>query len=258
MGASETTATAGSGEPRPAMPPGERPGAGAVARAFTIVFGSQALLSAAELAVAAELCAAVRGRRRPRAAALAGLAAGLAFELGARPWMRRWGATPAEVDRPLPGDEEVPEAGVEITHAVTVRAPVERVWPWLAQIGQDRGGFYSYEWLENLAGCEMRNADRIHPEWQQREVGEPVWLDPQAPPLPVSRFEPGRLIGLEGWGLFLVEPVDEGTTRLIARGRVPAGRMTLLYRAFVELPHFLMQRRMLLGIKARAEAGAGA
>jgi len=79
--------------------------------------------------------------------------------------MRSWRATPAETKRALPGDELVPEPRIQITHAVTIAAPVERVWPWLAQIGQDRGGFYSYEWLENLAGCEMRNADRVHPEW---------------------------------------------------------------------------------------------
>jgi hypothetical protein len=81
-----------------------------------------------------------------------------------------------------------------------VEAPREAVWPWLAQIGQDRGGFYSNEWLENLAGCRMRNAERIHPEWQHREIGEKVMLHPLNG-LPVKRFAPGREIGLEGWGL---------------------------------------------------------
>jgi hypothetical protein len=75
-------------------------------------------------------------------------------------------------------DERLPPDGTQILHAVTVEAPVEEVWPWLAQLGQDRGGFYSYEWLENLAGCKMNNADRVHPEWQHRELGEAVHLHP--------------------------------------------------------------------------------
>lgn len=65
----------------------------------------------------------------------------------------------------LPGDELVEDPGIQTTRALTIDAAVRDVWPWLAQIGQDRGGFYSYEWLENLAGCRMRNAWRIHPEW---------------------------------------------------------------------------------------------
>ena len=89
------------------------------------------------------------------------------------------------------------------------RAPIEAVWPWLAQLGQERGGFDSYEWLENLAECEMRNADRIHPEWQHREVGEIVHLHP-AGGLRVSLFEPGRALGLDGWGTFSLEPVGQG------------------------------------------------
>jgi hypothetical protein len=230
----------------------------AAARGIAVTFGPQAVLSLAAAAGAMELGAAARDRRRPRAAALLALGAGLLYELALRPWMRRWGATDAELARRLPGDEDVEAAGIEITHALTVRAPAGEVWPWLAQIGQDRGGFYSYEWLENLAGCEMRNADRIHPEWQRREVGEGVWLHPQAPPLPVTRFEPPRLLGLEGWGVFIVEPRGGGESRLLARGRIPAGTPSLFYRCLLELPHFIMQRRMLLGIKARAEAGAAA
>ena len=145
-----------------------------------------------------------------------------------------------------------------MTQAVTVAAPPEDVWPWLAQIGQDRGGFYSYEWLENLAGCEMQNANRVHPEWQHREIGEPVMLHPAAPGLPVTVFEPGHAIGLEGWGVFLIEPAAAGQARLIAHGRLPRGKPTIFYRALLEIPHFVMQRKMLLGIKQRAEAAARA
>jgi hypothetical protein len=77
---------------------------------------------------------------------------------------------------------------------VTINAPIEKVWPWLAQLGQDRGG-YSYEWLENLAGCEMKNADRIHTQWQHRELGETVHLHP-AGGMRVNVFEPGHALGL--------------------------------------------------------------
>ncbi|MGE0066641.1 MAG: SRPBCC family protein [Solirubrobacterales bacterium] len=154
----------------------------------------------------------------------------------------------------LPGDEQVPAPGVVITQAVTIAAPPQAVWPWIAQIGQDRGGFYSYEWLENLAGCEMRNADRVHPEWQHRELGEKVPLHPLNG-LAVTIFEPGRTLGLEGWGVFHLLPAADGSTRLLARGRIPAGAPSLFYRAVVELPHFVMQRKMLLEIKRLAEAG---
>jgi hypothetical protein len=142
---------------------------------------------------------------------------------------------------------------VQTTRAITVDAPVDEVWLWLAQIGQERGGFYSYEWLENLAGCEMRNADRIHPEWQDREIGETVLLHPAAG-LKVTRFEPPRLFALENWGCWVVEPIDGDRTRLIVRGRTPRGVARLAYSVLLlEIPHFIMERKMLLGIKARAE-----
>ena len=136
-----------------------------------------------------------------------------------------------------------------------MHARVEEVWPWLAQIGQDRGGFYSNEWLENLAGCRMRNADRIHPEWQHREVGERVFLHPTVG-LKVAAFEPGKAIVLEGWGSFVVEPIGEEGTRVIMRSRVPRRLGVLLYYLLtIEIPHFIMERRMLKGIKERAESG---
>jgi len=154
---------------------------------------------------------------------------------------------------PLPGDELVPDPGYQHTRAVTVRASAEQVWPWLAQIGQDRGGFYSYAWLENLAGCRLRNADRVHPEWQRREVGERVMLHP-AIGLPLAHFEPDHALVPEGWGSFVLEPIDAQRTRLISRSRVPRGWTAISYALLLEIPHFVMQRKMLLGIKERAEA----
>ena len=190
--------------------------------------------------------------RRPSPLALVGTAATALYALVIRPWHLRWGAEPEDEKRELPGDELLPQDGTQILHAPTINAPVERVWPWLAQLGQDRGGFYSYEWLENLAGCEMKNADRIHPEWQHREPGETVHLHP-AGGLRVSVFKPGRALGLEGWGTFALEPLGSERTRLIARGGVPRGVGAVAYGLLMEIPHFVMERRMLLGIKQRAE-----
>jgi hypothetical protein len=221
-------------------------------RAVGITFGGPLALAAATVAAARSLArSSIRGRR-PRGSALLVLSAALLCELRGKGWMRSWGATEEERTRGYLGDELVPDPGVEITQAVTIDAPPAKLWPWLAQLGQDRGGFYSYEWLENLAGCRMKNADRVHPEWQSREIGDEVMLHPLNG-LRVTVFEPGRALGLEGWGLFLLEPIDEARTRLIARGRIPKGAASIFYEAFVEIPHFVMQRRMLPGIRDRAE-----
>jgi hypothetical protein len=169
-----------------------------------------------------------------------------------RPCMRRWGATDAEVAKTLPGDAATPDPAFRITHAVTVHAPIAEVWPWLAQIGQKQGGFYSYAWLENLAACEIQNADRIHPEWQTRAVGDPVYLHP-ALPLKLLVFDPPHTLVLEGWGTWALEALDAQQTRLLARSSVGRGVARWSYELLVEIPHFIMQRKMLLGIKARAE-----
>jgi len=134
------------------------------------------------------------------------------------------------------------------------------VWPWIVQLGQGRGGFYSYTVLENLVGCHMENAGRVHPEWQDLKVGDPVYLHPKAPPLRVTRLDPGRALVLGTSWAFVLEPIDERTTRLPVRGRgrfeLPdLGRpLNFLYwRLVFEPAHFLMERRMLQGIKERAE-----
>jgi len=222
-------------------------------RAFGVMLGGSVVLStAAATSVGATLSALVRCRR-PHPVALAGTGASIAYVLVVHPWLMSWGASPEERAEELPGDEFVPEAGMQATRAVTVDAPVREVWPWLAQIGQDRAGFYSYEWLENLAGCRMRNADEIGPEWQERKVGDTVKLH-WASGLELTRFEPDRVFALGGWYLVLKE--DDGRTRLIARSRFPRGPASLAYGLLLELPHFIMERKMLLGIKDRAEQAA--
>ena len=222
------------------------------ARAFGVMLGppvaASALAGASLLSVARS---AARGSR-PRGASVLGALATCLYVFAVRPRIRRWGASPAEADMPLPGDELEPDPSMQTTRAVTIEAPPDQVWPWLAQLGQERGGFYSYQWLENLAGCEMRNADQIHPEWQHREVGETIMLHPAAG-LELTLFEPGRVFGIEGWGAFVLEPGGEGRTRLLARGRTPRKPLLIAYASLLEIPHFVMERRMLLGIKQRAE-----
>lgn len=232
------------------------------ARAFGVTYGPSVLLDLFVGASIATLIGERLGSRRScplmgtlRPLAWLGVATAAAYLVTGQPRLRRWGATDDEVHRALPGDELVSEPGIEATWAVTIDAPVEAVWPWLAQLGQDRGGFYSYEWLENLAGCEMRNADRIHAEWQRRAVGETIRLLP-AYGLKVARFEPNRALVMDGWGAFVVEPIDGCRTRLISRSRVPRGWAALGYALLLEIPHFVMQRKMVLGIKSRAERQA--
>ena len=219
-------------------------------RAFGVMLGgSAALVGAAAVAVGATAADLARGRR-PHPLALAGTAGTVAYALVVHPRLMTWGARPDEQIASLPGDEFVADAGIQTTRAVTVEAPVEDVWPWLAQLGQDRAGFYSYEWLENLAGCRMRNTDVLHPEWQDREVGETVKLH-WAHGLELTRLEPNRVFALGGW--YLVLERDDGRSRLIARTRFPRGPATAAYGLLLELPHFIMERKMLLGIKQRAE-----
>jgi hypothetical protein len=193
------------------------------------------------------------------------------------PRLRRWGATGEEAGRSLPGDDLVLQPRAGYTQAITVRAPVAAVWPWLVQIGQGRGGFYSYELLENLVGCDIHNADRILPEFQDLRPGDGVRLHPKVPAIPVAAVEPQQAILLcssepigqksdrtagpaeyfaTTW-LFYVEALADGRTRLISRyrlGYTPRFGNDLAYRGFVEPISTVMQRRMLLGIKARAEA----
>jgi len=195
-------------------------------------------------------------------AVIGGAGALAAYMLLIRPWHLQWGATEEELKMPLPGDELVKHPKLNATHAITINAPVAEVWPWLVQVGQKRGGFYSYTWLENLVGCEMSNADQIVPEWQDLKVGDEVWLHPKAPPLKVLAMEPGRAIVLENSWTFVLDPIDDHTTRLIIRGRGDfnpdlknALLNFILWRGVFEPAHFIMERKMMLGIKERAEAG---
>jgi hypothetical protein len=175
----------------------------------------------------------------------------------ARPFYLRWGATKEEVMRRLPGDS--PDLANSSTRAITIAAPASEVWKWLVQIGQDRAGFYSYDFLENLVRADIHNADVIVPEWQSLAKGSYVRLASKkvygdGPLLEVTHYEEGHYFVLDHWGSFVVEPIDDDSSRLIVRSyRYPAPAGRRLLDTAMELPHFIMERKMLLGIKERAE-----
>jgi hypothetical protein len=125
----------------------------------------------------------------------AGLLAGYALLLRRR--LLRWGATDEECKAPLPGDDLIPEPDLMATRAITVHASADRVWPWIAQLGQGRGGFYTYDLLENLVGCDIHSADRIVPEWQDIEAGNEVKLHPEVG-LEIALVQRGRALVLHG------------------------------------------------------------
>ncbi len=238
-------------ESAPSAPPAAVAGPVAAVRAFGVVIGPS-VAAAAWAAASLGITAARLARcRRPPAWAGAGTLALLAYAGWGRRAMRDLGATPEERVMPLPGDELVPGPAMQNTRAVTVDAPPPEVWPWLAQIGQDRGGFYSLTWAENLAGCRMRNADRVHPGWGHRAVGETVLLHP-ARGLEVGRFDPPEVLALRGWGAFVLRPAPGGRTRLLARSRVPRGPGVVPYVLLIEIPHAVMEWAMLRGIRRRA------
>ena len=206
------------------------------------------------------------GKLRPCLAGLMAAFGAVALYRGRlRLWMYRWGATDDEVASELPGDELIAATTARTTRAITIDAPVEDVWPWLAQIGEDRGGFYSYSLLERAVGAHIHNANRPHLEWQNVRVGDTVWLargygdsaslvvaaaKPMSHLVLMSREDFRRVRSgskaAGAWGFYLVE--QGGWTRLLARGSGGA-----VGHAAFDIPHFLMERKMLRGVRHRAE-----
>jgi hypothetical protein len=194
-----------------------------------------------------------------------------------RPWHLHWGASHLDRIAVLAGDALSPYAIAVVTHAIHIDAPAEQVWRWIVQIGQDRGGFYSYTFLENLVGCDMRNTRRIIPEWQQRAVGDTVWFTTPKryggrarmiaavvePMRSLVLASPGdwELIrsgkdGLETTWAFVLQSKGERGTRLIARLRSaanPGPWSRIINFLFWEPAHFIMERKMLLTIKQLSE-----
>ena len=194
-----------------------------------------------------------------------------------RPWYRKWGATDDEVQRALPGDECVPHPKSELTFAITIHAPASQVWPWYVQLGCQRGGWYSYDLLDNGG---FPSADRIILGYQHLEVGDMVKAVPNGSfGFPVAQIEPNKALVLAGTmnpktgtpadpndpgvesyfsgdQTFYLDAKDDNTTYLIFRMRTdwnPSWFNTLIYRGVVEPISFVMGRKMLLNIKKRSE-----
>lgn len=186
----------------------------------------------------------------------------------ARPGYRTWGANDDERHRPLPGDEQAGDPRRAGDRAITIQAPARDVWPWVAQIGQDRGGFYSVVALERLFGIHIRNAERIEAAWQNPQPGDFVratqadWaggLFGDHIGWQVDHVVSGRVLALRYW-IFEVEAIDAHQSRLHIRthaGDAPVPIAPLLLLAF-EPAHFVMERSMLLGIRERAEEHSSA
>lgn len=206
------------------------------------------------------------GKTRGLLSTTMALVAVVAFYRGRlRPWMYCWGATDDEVTQALPCDELVEDGALRSTRGIVIDAPLAEVWPWLAQIGEDRAGFYSYSLLERAAGAKVHNADVVHPEWQDVNVGDTVWLarryGKQASmvvaavkpashlvlmsPSDFDRVQSGKR-ATGAWGFYL-RPSD-GRTRLLIRGSGGA----VGHFAF-DVPHFVMEQKMMRGIRRRVE-----
>ncbi len=186
-----------------------------------------------------------------------------------------WGVDAEAAQRAYPGDALVASPRWGWTHGIEIEAPAEAVWPWIAQLGADRGGFYSYQWLENVAGCDLRNAEAIHPDLAMRE-GDMLRLHPDIPPLAIAELVPNRCLVVHApadaaartkgdpWAevswLFLLEPLGPRRCRLVSRYRCATSddlaTRARLGSSLVEPIGFAMDRRMLLGVKARAERAA--
>jgi len=239
------------------------------ARGLAVVFGPAVVLNAAWLVSSRACIRALRSGRRPGPVPLALAASAVAYHGYLRPRMHRWGATEEERIAVLPGDEADADPGEQTTRGLTIDAPVEDVWPWLAQIGQDRAGFYSYQVLENLVGCRMHSADRILAEHQRLAPGDEIRLGPAGYPcFRVQEVRPPSTLvllsqpprpgaaeaGVASWQ-WQLRPCGEAGSRLVVRQRLDyPDRFGLMWR-LVEPIGFVMERRMLRGLKQRAEEG---
>jgi hypothetical protein len=208
-------------------------------------------------------------------------AAAIAYNLVGSPWLRerynRWGVSEEEWLATMPGDDLVPEPVLVSTRATTIEAPAESVWPWLAQIGQGRGGLYSYDALENLVGLDIHSVDSLLPEDRQLKPGDLVRLGkPGSPCFSVVSLDVGRSLVLvsadaasgeavpapevQGTGAtwqWLLRPIRGGAaTRLISRQRNTHPSKERVMWRLIEPIGFVMERRMLLGIKERVEASS--
>ena len=191
------------------------------------------------------------------------LALSVLYWFPVRRWMARWGTTPSDLTRVMVGDSLIVDPTYSGTMAVIVNARPEHIWPWLLQMGYQRGGLYSYDWLDRLFGfLDRPSATRILPEFQHLAVGDTIPLG-QGPGWPVATIEPRHALvldmrnmgGIDWVWQFGLYPVDEKRTLLVSRSRVHARTVwAWLLTSAIEPAGFVMTRRMLLGLKQRAEA----
>jgi hypothetical protein len=173
-----------------------------------------------------------------------------------------WGATPEEAAARLPGDDLLEEADGVATRAITIAAPRSAVWPWLAQMGPSpRGGAYTYDRIENLFGLNMHSADRVIPEFQHPEIGESFGFG--ANRMSYAIVEPEHVLAIRSadgnWVWTFVLDEQEAGTRLISRNRFRLPKLRdKLGMIPMEPGSLVMERKMLLGIKQRAERLASA
>ena len=193
---------------------------------------------------------------------LLGLCLSLFYWYSVRGWYLRWGSTDEDLSRAMLGDADIPEPTYSTTLAVTVQAEPRHIWPWLVQMGNRRGGLYSYDWLDRLFGyLDRPSANVVLPEFQNLKVGDAIPLG-RGPAFPVRAIEPNRGLVLGGtedgfawtwqFGLY---PLDQARTRLVSRNTARESRTigSWLLMRLLEPAAFIMTRRMLLGIKQRAE-----
>jgi hypothetical protein len=189
-------------------------------------------------------------------------AAGLSYATVVRPRILNYGATREEARRAMAGDDILSEVALQTTRAIYVNALPEHIWPWLVQMGPSpRGGAYTYDWIERLLGIDIENTDQILPQYQHLEPGEFLGLNDKGQGLQVREVDPGHALVLQWipatstWA-FCLYPDGRGGSRLVSRNRLPGSG--LLFRLgmvlFMEAGSLVMERKMLLGIKQRAEA----
>jgi hypothetical protein len=177
-----------------------------------------------------------------------------------RRWVLTWGATAEEAARRLPGDEMLEPADIVATRAIGIDAPPSAIWPWLVQMGPGRAGAYTYDWIENLFGLRMHSADEIHAEWQDLKVGDVLRSREDRPGMLVEILDRERALSSRSeagdWVWTFVLVPENGSTRLISRNRIAmkgAAAGQRLGMLVMEPGSLVMERKMLLGIKQRAE-----
>lgn len=175
-----------------------------------------------------------------------------------RPFHLRWGAADSEVTMSMPGDLD----GLRWTRAITINAAPDDIWPWIVQWGQGRGGWYSYDWLENIFGFNIHTADRILPEFQSPAIGDPICMAAGTCTSFISIIEKPEWFGWQSsdpdgkpvWSFTLgLIPAETGKTRLVIRESFDKNALPAPVLTLIEIPDVVMELKALDTVKQRAE-----